>query len=146
MISSRSDSGLEATVSSTPLPASSTIGEIPQYPSISSGFVSLSTVENLPSDQWNRVKTVLIDEISNSSNDRKSTEKIVDQAIEWMKEKKTMNFNDLETHLNKENADRSSLVDQLVRSLRYTIEKQGLDNVDKPEFPLAIRDVSLECN
>jgi len=182
-IQSRSDSGLEAIISSHVHP-SSTLGDIQQLPSISSGFGSgiLDSVTtkgySLPDIQLpeptlapqkhdftgqinlndethaklifrqNELKTCLEKEISkslddfDSKKDLKSLDKILTHAIDLIKDKKVSTYQELKQKLIFQHKNDAFIVDPVVHSLYYTIENHELDNLDKPEFPLAIRDVS----
>ncbi|UJR35322.1 hypothetical protein I4U23_028083 [Adineta vaga] len=188
---SRSDSGLEAIISSH-LHSSSTnqtIENLNQHPSITSGLgsdtlASITTksstmpdihVEkstNLPKREssfsrhdftrrisindelrsklifrQNDLKKCLEGEISKSidefdaKKDHKSLDKILTHAIDLIKDKKVATYPELKQKLIVEHKNDAFIVDPVVRSLYCTIEKQGLDNLDKPEFPLAIRDM-----
>lgn len=85
----------------------------------------------------------MIDEISKVHNERKSTEKLVENAVELVKEKKIDNFDDLKEKLTTNEKKNLHLIDPIVRSIRFTIEKHGLENVDQVEFPTSIGDVSF---
>jgi hypothetical protein len=186
-IQSRSDSGLEAIISSHIHP-SSTFGEIQQLSSVSSGFGSgiLDSMTtkgySLPDIQLpeptlvppkpnftrqislntetraklifrqNELKTCLEKEISksienfDSKKDQKSLDKILTHAIDLIKDKKVLTYPELKQKLIFEHKTEAFIVDPVVHSLYYTIENHELDNLDKPEFPLAIRDVSTMIN
>ncbi|CAF3864983.1 unnamed protein product, partial [Rotaria magnacalcarata] len=190
-IQSRSDSGLEAIVSSHVHPSSTfgtvtTIGDVQQLPSISSGLGSeildkttiksstLSDIqvlqpavelkEELKYDSAHKItmndeihsklisrqdqlKACLESEISkviidyDPKADHKPLEKILTHGIDLIKDKKVTTYSELQHELTVEHKHDAFIVDPVVRSLYCTIEKQGLDNLDKPEFPLAIRDM-----
>ncbi len=195
---SRSDSGLEAIISSHLHPSSTfgtnqTIEDVNQHPSISSGIGSgtidsittTAKVSTLPDTQKekrtttepkrensllrhdftrkitmndelrakliyreNELKKCLEAEISKSiddfdpKKDKKSLDKILTHGIDLIKDKKVTTYPELKQKLIIEHKHDAFIVDPVVRSLYCAIEKQGLDNLDKPEFPLAIRDVS----
>ncbi len=195
-IQSRSDSGLEAIISSHINPSSTfgthtTFEDIQQHPSISSGLGSeildnmtakgyslpniqvteAKEIENnlIKHDftrkitmndetrtklifQQNQLKTCLEEEISKSiddfdpKKDQKSLDKILLHAINLIKDKKVTTYPELKQKLTIEHKNHAFIVDPVVRSLYCAIEKQGLDNLDKPEFALAIRDVSTMIN
>jgi hypothetical protein len=198
-IQSRSDSGLETITASQVHPSSTfgthtTIGDIQQHPSVSSGFgseildnmttkgYSLPGIElpeptlvpkveihltkydftrkiNMNDEihakllvQEHELKTRLESEISKSINDfdskkdQKSLNKILTHAIDLIKDKKVTTYSELKQKLTIEHKTEAFMVDPVVHSLYYTFEKHGLDNLDKPEFPLAIRDVSTMIN
>ncbi|CAF3551891.1 unnamed protein product [Adineta steineri] len=193
---SRSDSGLEAIISSHLQPSSTfgtnhTVEDVKQHPSISSGLgndsittTSTSTkpeirLEKLPPTttsglkressilkhdftrkismndelraklifRQNDLKKCLEGEISKSiddydgKKDHKSLNKILTHGIDLIKDKKVTTYPELKQKLIIEHKNDAFIVDPVVRSLYCTIEKQGLDNLDKPEFPLAIRDM-----
>lgn len=188
-LQSRSDSGLEVTASS-PLQPSSTLGDIPQLPSVSSGFgseifdnmtakgLSLPSISapeptlvpaELRHDFTRRInltdetraklifretelKTRLETELAKSiadfdaKRDHKSLDKILTDTIDLIKDKKVSTYPELKQKLLLEHKEETCLVDPVVHSLYYTIENHGLDYLDKPEFPLAIRDVSQMIN
>lgn len=75
--------------------------------------------------------------------DQKSLDKILTHGIDLIKDKKVTTYPELKQKLIVEHKNDAFIVDPVVRSLYCTIEKQGLDNLDKPEFPIAIRDVSV---
>ena len=177
---SRSDSGLEAIVSSHVKPSSTfgTLEEIPQHPSVSSGFgsevldsitnkgYSLPGLKATPEDftgpismngdihtelnfREDLLKQSLGDAISDSIDDfqdRKALDKMLTHAVDLIKKKDVTSYGELQRTLTLEHKDEAYLADPIVRSLHYTIEKQGLDQVDKPEFLPAIRDVSVMIN
>jgi len=180
-IQSRSDSGLEAIISSHVHPSSTfgthtTIGDIQQYSSISSGFGSGilddTTIKsysireydetrsiNLNDEtrtkfisQENQLKKSLETEISksiddfNTKKDQKSLNKILTHGINLIKDRKITTYSELKQKLIIEHKNHAFIVEPVVRSLYYTIENHGLDNLDKPEFPLAIHDVSTMIN
>ncbi len=193
---SRSDSGLEAIISSHLQPSSTfstnqTIEGLNQPPSISSGLGS-ETIDSLTTTKIStlsdtkqqkqttepkrensflkhdftrkismndesrakllfrkdELKKFLQDEISKSienfdpKKDQKSLDKILTHGIDLITDKKVTTYPELKQKLIIEHKNDAFIVDPVVRSLYFTIEKQGLDNLDKPEFPLAIRDVS----
>ncbi|UJR10546.1 hypothetical protein I4U23_014746 [Adineta vaga] len=195
-IQSRSDSGLEAILSSHMHPSSTfgtnaTFEDIQQHPSISSGLgseildnitakgyslpdikapeptlipKSIESHSNIKHDftqkitmnddtrtklvfRRDQLKTCLSTEISQSideydtKKDQKSVDKILTHAIDLIQDKKVTTYPELKQKLIIEHKNEAFLVDPIVRSLYYAIEKQGLDNLDKPEFPLAIRDM-----
>ncbi|CAF2111154.1 unnamed protein product [Rotaria magnacalcarata] len=190
-IQSRSDSGLEAIVSSHVHPSSTfgtvtTIGDVQQLPSISSGLGSeildkttiksstLSDIQVLQPavelkdelkydsahkitmndeihskliSRQDQLKACLESEISkviidyDPKADHKPLEKILTHGIDLIKDKKVTTYSELQHELTVEHKHDAFIVDPVVRSLYCTIEKQGLDNLDKPEFPLAIRDM-----
>jgi len=174
-IQSRSDSGLEAIISSHVHP-STTLEDIKQYPSVSSGFGSGSldntTIKsstlfeydftnqiNLNDEtrtklisRQNELKKCLEIEISksiddfDSKKDHKILNKILTHGINLIKDKKIKTYSELKQKLTIEHKNNAFIVEPIVRSLYYTIENQGLDNFDKPEFPLAIHDVSTMIN
>jgi hypothetical protein len=100
----------------------------------------------------NELKKCLENEISKSivdfdpKKDQKSLDKILTHAIDLIKDKKVTTYPELKQKLIVEHKNDAFIVDPVVRSLYCAIEKQGLDNLDKPEFPLAIRDVSTMIN
>jgi hypothetical protein len=100
----------------------------------------------------NELKKCLETEISKSienfdtKKDHKSLDKILTHGIDLIKDKKVSTYPELKQKLIMEHKNDAFIVDPVVRSLYFTIEKQGLDNLDKPEFPLAIRDVSTMIN
>lgn len=102
--------------------------------------------------QQDQLKKCLEIEISKAiidydpKKDHKPLEKILSHAIDLIKDKKVDTYSDLQHKLTVEHKHDAFIVDPVVRSLYFTIEKQGLDNLDKPEFPLAIRDVSMMIN
>ncbi|CAF0923551.1 unnamed protein product [Rotaria sordida] len=191
---SRSDSGLEAIISSHIHPSSTfgtiqTIEDLNQHPSLSSGLgseiidsvttkdITLSDIQqqNLTTEskidnsllkhdftrkitmnddlraklifRQNELKKCLETEISKSiddfdtKKDQKSLNKILTHAIDLIKDKKVTTYPELKQKLIVEHKNDAFIVDPVVRSLYFTIENQGLDNLDKPEFPLAIRDM-----
>lgn len=191
-IQSRSDSGLEAIISSH-LQSSSTFGttqtieDLQEPPSISSGLGSEvtasvqskgpTTVEEKSSDLPKRensfsrhdfakkitltdesrtklifrqedLKKCLESEIAQSiddfdaKRDQKQLNKILTHGIDLIKDKKVATYPELKQKLIVEHKHEAFIVDPVVRSLYCTMENQGLDNIDKPEFALAIRDVS----
>jgi hypothetical protein len=187
-IQSRSDSGLEAIISSHIQP-SSTFGDIQQISSVSSGFgsgsfdntttqsytlpdIQLSSSILIPKGdndltrkismndeirtklkfRQNELKKCLESEISKSINDfdskkdHKSLDKILTHSIDLIKDEKVITYSDLKQKLIIEHKNEAFIVDPVVRSLYYTIENQALDNLDKPEFSLAIHDVSTMIN
>jgi len=182
-IQSSSDSGLEAIISSHVHP-SSTLEDIKQYPSVSSGFgsgsldnttIKSSTLPELTviskgeydftsqinlNDEkrtklifrQNELKKCLETEISksidnfDSKKDHKSLNKILTHGINLIKDKKVTTYSELKQKLTIEHKNDAFIVEPVVRSLYYTIENQGLDNFDKPEFPLVIHDVSTMIN
>ena len=197
---SRSDSGLEAIISSHIRPSSTfgtnqTTEDLNQHPSVSSGLgseiIDSSTTKGsiltdiqqekrttteikrenslLKHDftrkitmndelraklvyRQNELKKCLESEISKSiddfdpKKDQKSLNKILTHGIDLIKDKKVTTYPELKQKLIIEHKNDAFIVDPVVRSLYCTIEKQGLDNLDKPEFPLAIRDVSFNHN
>ncbi|CAF3850911.1 unnamed protein product [Rotaria sp. Silwood2] len=198
-IQSRSDSGLEAIISSHMHPSStfgtvSTMEDIQQHPSISSGLGSEILDKNIitsstSSDiqlikpsvisqeeisvtknefahkitmndeirskliyRQDQLKKCLENEIAKSivdfdpKKDHKSLEKMLTHAIDLIKDKKVTTYLELKQKLTMEHKNEAFIVDPVIRSLYCTIEKQGLDNIDKPEFPLAIRDVNKMIN
>jgi hypothetical protein len=179
-IQSRSDSGLEAIVSSHIQPSSTfaTIEDIHQHPSMSSGLGSEISKGYTSSDvhsvelkhdftrkitmndetrsklifRQSELKKCLENEISKSivdfdpKKDQKSLDKILTHGIDLIKDKKVTTYPELKQKLIIEHKNDAFIVDPVIRSLYFTIEKQGLDNLDKPEFPLAIRDVSTMIN
>jgi hypothetical protein len=188
---SRSNSGLEAIISSHLHPSSTTqtIEGLNQHQSISSGIGSATTdiitttqVSTLPhiahekstepkrensvlrhdftrkismNDEsraklifrQNELKKCLEVEISKSiddfdpKKDQKSLNKILTHGINLIKDKKVTTYPELKQKLIVAHKNDAFIVDPVVRSLYCTIEKQGLDNLDTPEFPLAIRDM-----
>ena len=96
----------------------------------------------------NELKACLETEISRSMDavdakkDQKTLSRIITHAVDLIKEKKVSTYPELKQKLLAEHKNDAAIVDPVVRALYCTMEKQGLDNVDKPEFPLAIRDVS----
>ena len=189
---SRSDSGLEAIISSHLQPSSTfstnqTIEDLNQHASVSSGLGSDtigsittkgSTVPDIQVEpkrensllrhdftrkislndesraklmyRQNELKKCLETEISKSiddfdaKKDQKSLNKILTHAIDLIKDRKATTYPELKQKLIIEHKNDAFIVDPVVRSLYCTIEKQGLDNLDKPEFQLAIRDVSYD--
>ncbi|CAF1501450.1 unnamed protein product [Adineta ricciae] len=196
LIQSRSDSGLEAIVSSHIHPSSTfgtnaTVEDIPQHRSISSGLGSEildnitakgyslpdiqapepilvpKSIESTHASKYDftrkitmndethtklisrrdQMKTSLANEISKSldgfdvKKDEKSLDEILTHAIDLIQEKKVATYPELKQKLTVEHKNDAFLVDPIVHSLYYAIEKQGLDKLDKPEFPLAIRDM-----
>ncbi len=183
---SRSDSGLEAIISSHLHPSSTisttqTLEGLNQHPSISSGIGS-ATIDSITTTKvststepkrensllrhdftrkismndesraklifrQNELKKCLETEISqsiddfDSKKDQKSLNKILTHGIDLIKDKKVTTYPELKQKLIVEHKNDAFIVDPVVRSLYCTIEKQGLDNIDKPEFPLAIRDM-----
>ena len=95
----------------------------------------------------NELKKCLETEISQSiedfdaKKDQKSLNKILQHAINLIKDKKVSTYPELKQKLIVDHKNDAFIVDPVVRSLYCTIEKQGLDNIDTPEFPLAIRDM-----
>lgn len=93
------------------------------------------------------LKKCLENEISQSieefdaKKDQKTLNKILTHAIDLIKDKKVATYPELKQKLIIEHKNEAFIVDPVVRSLYCTLEKQGLDNIDKPEFPLAIRDM-----
>lgn len=81
-----------------------------------------------------------------SKKDQSSLDKVLTDAIDLIKEKKVSTYPELKHKLLIDHQNKASLVDPVVHSLHYVIEKHALDNLDKPEFPLAIRDVSTMIN
>ena len=77
-----------------------------------------------------------------AKKDHKTLNKILTHAIDLVKDKKVSTYPELKQKLIMEHKSEAFIVDPVVRSLYCAIEKQGLDNIDKPEFALAIRDVS----
>ena len=190
MTQSRSDSGLEAIISSH-LPSSSTftttqtIDDFNQHASITSGLGSAtisktSTQQEISSDKrttepkreasilrhdfarkisindelraklifrQDDLKKCLETEISQSiedfdgKKDQKSLNKILSHAIDLINKKKVNTYPELKQKLIVEHKNDAFIVDPVVRSLYCTIEKEGLDNIDKPEFAIAIRDM-----
>ncbi|CAF1204547.1 unnamed protein product [Adineta ricciae] len=191
---SRSDSGLEAIISSHLHPSSTfgtnqTVETLNQHPSVTSGLGSdtiasittkSSTVPDIQVEKTttspkrensfsrhdftrkisinddlrsklifrqNDLKKCLEGEISKSiedfdaKKDQKSLNKILTHAIDLIKDKKVTTYPELKQKLIVEHKNDAFIVDPVVRSLYCTIEKEGLDNLDKPEFPLAIRDM-----
>ncbi|CAF3864826.1 unnamed protein product [Rotaria sp. Silwood2] len=191
---SRSDSGLEAIISSHMHPSSTfgttqTIEDLNQHPSLSSGLgseiidsattkdLTLPDIqqENLTTEpkvdnsvlkhdftrkitmndelrakliyEQKDLKKCLENEISKSiddydtKKDHKSLNKILTHAIDLIKDKKVTTYPELKQKLIVEHKNDAFIIDPIVRSLYIAIEKQGLDNLDKPEFPLAIRDM-----
>ncbi len=198
-IQSRSDSGLEAVISSHIPPSSTfgtqtTIGDTQQHPSVSSGFgseildqmttkgyslpeIPLPSPTLVPKAENNLIKhdftrkitmneetraklifrqtelkNCLLAEISKSvdefdaKKDQKSLDKILTHGIDLIKDKRVSTYPELKQKLIIEHKNDAFIVDPVVHSLYYTIENHGLDNLDKPEFPLAIRDVSTMIN
>jgi hypothetical protein len=182
-IQSRSDSGLEAIISSHVHPSSTfgtqtTLGETQKLSSVSSGFGSglLDSITtkgySLPDIQLpeptlvpkkydltrqislndetraklifreNDLKYILEKEISKSIENSKLVDRTIKQAIDLIKDKKVSTYPELKQKLISEHKTEIFIVDPVVHSLYYTIENHELDNLDKPEFPLAIRDVS----
>lgn len=100
----------------------------------------------------NELKTRLYSEISKSiddfdeKKDSKKLETILTDAINLIKNRHVSTYPELKQKLLAEHRNDPSLVDAVVYSLYYTIENQALDDLDKPEFPLAIRDVSTMIN
>ncbi|CAF1071080.1 unnamed protein product [Rotaria magnacalcarata] len=76
-----------------------------------------------------------------TKKDQKALNKILKHAIDLVKDKKVTTYPELKQKLIVEHKNDAFIVDPVVRSLYFTIENQGLDNIDKPEFPLAIRDM-----
>ncbi|CAF3697799.1 unnamed protein product, partial [Rotaria sordida] len=190
-IQSRSDSGLEAIISSHMHPSSTfgtitTMEDIQQHPSISSGLgseildkttihsstlydiqiiqskedINLTNYDNLTYKitmnddirsklifRQDDLKKCLENEIAksihdfNPKKDHKPLEKILIHAIDLIKDNKVTTYSELQQILTMEHKNDAFIVNPVVRSLYCTIEKQGLDNIDKPEFPLAIRDM-----
>jgi len=93
------------------------------------------------------LKKCLETEISKSiddfdpKKDQKSLNKILTHGIDLIKDKKVTTYPELKQKLIIEHKNDAFIVDPVVRSLYCTIENQGLDNLDTPEFPLAIRDM-----
>ena len=194
---SRSDSGLEAIISSHLRPSSTfgtnqTVEDLKQHSSVTSGLGSdaigsvTSKVSTIPDIQVEKsataskrensfsrhdftrkismndelrtkllfrqddLKKCLEGEISKSiedfdaKKDQKSLHKTLTHGIDLIKDKKVTTYPELKQKLIVEHKNDAFIVDPVVRSLYCTIEKQGLDNLDKPEFPLAIRDVSFD--
>lgn len=181
-LQTRSDSGLEQTVSS-PIQPSSTLADIQQLPSISSGLgseildnmtVQGQSVPSLTTSDFkhdftktislnddvhsklilreNELKSRLHSEISKSFDDfdeKKDSNKldlILADAIDLIKNRQISTYPELKEKLLAKHKKDASLVDAVVYSLYYTIENHALDDLDKPEFPLAIRDVSTMIN
>ncbi|CAF3379296.1 unnamed protein product [Rotaria sp. Silwood1] len=194
-IQSRSDSGLEAIISSHIHPSSTfdtmtTMEDVQQHPSISSGLgseildkhtIKSSTSSDIQMIQpsviskkeeisltkndfihkitmndetrsklifrQDQLKKCLENEIAKSiidfdpKKDHKPLEKILIHAIDLIKDQKVTTYPELQQKLTVEHKHQAFIVDPVVRSLYCTIEKEGLDNIDKPEFPLAIRDM-----
>ncbi|CAF3641520.1 unnamed protein product, partial [Adineta steineri] len=94
-----------------------------------------------------QLKTCLETEISKSienfdgKKDQKTLDKILHQAMNLIKDKKVSTYPELKQKLLIEHKNDAFIIDPVVRSLYYAIENQGLENLDKPEFPLAIRDM-----
>ena len=186
-IQSRSDSGLEAIVSSHVQPSSTfgtqtTLGETQKLSSVSSGFGSgiLDSMTtkgySLPDIQLpeptlvpkkyditrqislndetraklifreNDLKNILEKEISQSIENSKLVDRTISHAIDLIKDQKVSTYPELKQKLIAEHKTEIFIVDPVVHSLYYTIENHELDNLDKPEFPLAIRDVSTMIN
>ena len=191
-IQSRSDSGLEAIISSHVHPSSTfatvtTMEDIPQHSSISSGLGSEILEKNIMQHstsprievkedstsvkydfackitindetrakltfRQDEFKKCLENEISKSiddfdpKRDNKPLERILGHAINLIKDKKVTTYPDLKQKLIFEHKNNAFIVDPVIRSLYCAIEKQGLDNLDTPEFQLAIRDVSTMIN
>lgn len=99
-----------------------------------------------------QLKTCLNTELSQSIDgfsapkDQQSLDRVLTHAIDLVHERKVTTYPDLRHELTVAHKDDAFLVEPTVRSLYCALEKQGLDNLDKPEFPLAIRDVSLMIN
>ena len=185
-IQSQSDSGLDP-ITSSHIQASSTFGDIPQLPSVSSGFGSeildsmttkgyslpdiqlpeptlvpkystksdLTRQINFNSDirtkfiaRQNDIKISLASEIPksldqfNTPTDSASLDQILTDAIDLIKDKKVSTYSELHNKLHVEHKQQIHLINPVVHSFYYIIENHGLDNLDKPEFPLTIRDVS----
>ena len=93
------------------------------------------------------LKKCLESEISKSiddfdaKKDQKTLTKVLTHAIDLIKDKKVSTYPELKQKLIVEHKNDAFIVDPVVRSLYCTMENQGLDNIDKPEFPLAIRDM-----
>jgi len=81
-----------------------------------------------------------IDEFD-EKKDEKILKKILAHAIDLIKDKKVSTYPELKQKLIVEHKNEAFIVDPVVRAFYCTLEKQGLDNIDKPEFPLAIRDM-----
>ena len=98
------------------------------------------------------IKTSLASEIPksldqfNASTDSASLDKILTDATDLIKDKKVSTYADLHDKLHVEHKQQTSLINPVVHSLYYIMENHGLDNLDKPEFPLTIRDVSPMIN
>lgn len=186
---SRSDSGLEAIISSHLQPSSTfstnqTIDGLNQHASITSGLGSAtisktSTQPEITSERppeltrelsilrhdfarkitmnddlraklifrQNDLKKCLETEIAESvedfdaKKDHKSLNKVLNHAIDLINKKKVSTYPELKQRLILDHKNDAFIVDPVVRSLYCTIEKQGLDNIDKPEFAIAIRDM-----
>jgi hypothetical protein len=76
-----------------------------------------------------------------TKKDGKALSKILGHGIDLVKDKKVTTYPDLKQKLIIDHKHEAFIVDPVVRSLYVTIEQQGLDNLDKPEFPLAVRDM-----
>jgi hypothetical protein len=96
------------------------------------------------------LKKCLESEISKSienfdaRKDQKTLNKILTHAIDLIKDRKVSTYPELKQKLIIDHKNDPLIVDPVVRSLYLTIENQGLDDLDKPEFQLAIRDVSYD--
>ncbi len=96
------------------------------------------------------LKKCLESEISKSienfdeKKDQKTLNKILTHAIDLIKDRKVSTYPELKQKLLINHKNDALIVDPVVRSLYLTIEQQGLDDLDKPEFQLAIRDVSYD--
>ena len=199
IVPSRTDSGLDAIVSSHIHPSSTfgtnaTLDDVQQHPSVSSGFGSeiMDSITTkgytLPSIhahessttpkrdispsnpdfscsitlteesrttlivRQDELKKQLATEISHSMDDldskkdAKALDRILTHGIDLIKDKKVLTYSELKQKLTVEHKNEAFLVDPVVRALHCAIETQGMDNLDRPEFALAIRDVSNMIN
>lgn len=97
----------------------------------------------------NEIKASLASEIPKSldiQTDSSSLDRILTDSINLIKEKKVSTYSELHDKLGNDHKQQSHLINPIVHSLYYIIENHGLDNLDKPDFSLTIRDVSTMIN
>lgn len=97
----------------------------------------------------NEIQISLASEIPKSldgQTDSSSLNQILTESIDLIQEKKVSTYSELHDKLAHEHKQQSHLINPVVHSLYYIIENHGLDNLDKPEFSLTIRDVSPMIN
>ncbi|CAF0835651.1 unnamed protein product [Didymodactylos carnosus] len=93
------------------------------------------------------LKKLLETEISSTMDDfdgkkdHKHLQKIIQHSIDLIKDKKVSSYPELKTQLIMAHKNEAYIVDPVVKSLYLTIEKHNLDNIDRPEVALAIRDM-----